>query len=92
METNNTNPAIKISLIIVAVVVVLLVIGYALGAFRSDIPTDQGMMQTAGDDSVQMVTITSTTTVESDIDSYLNSSDGVPPSSDFNDSYSDLNQ
>ena len=98
MEQTNTHKALKISAVVAIIVAVLFIISYALGSFEViedvPVPTENTapVVQDDSSDDVTIVTVPSTSTVESDIDAFINSSGSVPSSSDFNDSYSDLNQ
>lgn len=90
MQSNNTA---KIIAVIVLVAVVLVGIGYAMKPERTERvennkPADSVTVIT----TTEIETITSSSSVESDMDAYIKASDNPSNPNDFNDSYSDLNQ
>ena len=80
----NNNFIFKVFFITVVIVLVVIVVGIMLNANR-DVDTNIN-------GSNYINTITASSSVNADIDAYLKSSNSMPSSNDFNDSYADLSQ
>ena len=86
----SSNKAVwKVVITVIIIILILLVIGAAISGSRVNAPTAEDVDNQNGGDGTITV-ITSTSSVESDMDAYINASSSVNPN-DFNDSYSDLN-
>ncbi len=88
MQESNSG-LIKIIVGIVVFVIILIVLGFVLRSPANAPETVND--ETSSFDNVSITTINSTSTVESDMDAYINAKSSNNPN-DFNDSYSDLNQ
>ena len=80
----NNNFIFKVFFITVVIGLVVIVVGIMLNANR-DVDTNIN-------GSNYINTITASSSVNADIDAYLKSSNSMPSSNDFNDSYADLSQ
>lgn len=90
MEQNH-NPALKILAFVGIIAVALIILSASLGMFSNKNKSDE-LAPLAQDSYVKVTTATSTATVVSDMDSFLNAVNNVPSAADFNDSYVDLNR
>ena len=82
---NTRNALIRILAFAGIIASVLLIIGWMLGG-------DTYMSAADEDDSSKFDTITASSSLEADMDTYIDSSEDEPNPNDFNDSYSDLNR
>ena len=80
----NNNFILKVFFITAVIVLVVIVVGIMLNAKKE--------VDTNINGSNYINTITASSSVNADIDAYLKSSDSMPSSNDFNDSYADLSQ
>jgi len=80
----NNNFIFKVFFITAVIVLVVIVVGIMLNAKKE--------VDTNINGSNYINTITASSSVNADIDAYLKSSDSMPSSNDFNDSYADLSQ
>jgi hypothetical protein len=90
---NNNNHLLKVFFITAGIVIVVIIVGLMINA-NKDVNTkmEQGnYTNNTNSDQEELKTITASSSVNSDMDAYLKSSNSVPSSNDFNDSYSDLN-
>jgi len=80
----NNNFIFKVFFITAVIILVVIVVGIMLNAKKE--------VDTNINGSNYINTITASSSVNADIDAYLKSSDSMPSSNDFNDSYADLSQ
>jgi|GEM_PF-2670379 cell division protein FtsL len=80
----NNNFILKVFFITAVIVLVVIVVGIMLNAKKE--------VDTNINGSNYINTITASSSVNADIDAYLKSSNSMPSSNDFNDSYADLSQ
>lgn len=80
----NNNFILKVFFITAVIVLVVIVVGIMLNA-KKEVDTNINR-------SNYINTITASSSVNADIDAYLKSSNSMPSSNDFNDSYADLSQ
>jgi hypothetical protein len=92
MQNNSRFPKIMAGIIVLVILLLIAVLAFNSQRFTSDEATTTPEGAADSSDYVTSVNITSTTSLESDFDSYLNASSSGPNPADFNDSYSDLNQ
>lgn len=82
MQTNNVT---KIIIGVVVAIIILIIIGFSVAS------KDNDNFENVDRETSETPSQTSTSSVNSEIDTYINSSDDMPSQNDFNDSYEDLN-
>lgn len=92
----NNNSILEIVLITIGVITIITVVGIMLTSDTDTNVDNKDITQKTQKDSEgnkeELNTITASSSVDTDIDAYLNASRNVPSSNDFNDSYADLSQ
>jgi hypothetical protein len=91
---NNNNHLLKVFFITAGIVIVVIIVGIMINA-NKDTNTkieESNYTNTANNNQEELNTITASSSVNADIDAYLKSSNSIPSSNDFNDSYADLSQ
>ncbi len=84
---------LKIIAFATIIALALLFVGGMIGSIPHEPGSDARMEGSSWEeDDSGLETITASSSLESDMDAYLRSSDGAPNPSEFNDSYSDLNR
>lgn len=89
MQSN--KPLLKTISIVVIIVAIIFIVGFTLVSSRDGGMSDSQQAASYRANQEAMKAITASSSVEADMDSYLKSSNNVPDSNEFNDSYSDLN-
>jgi hypothetical protein len=89
---NTRNALMKILSFAAIISSVLLIIGWMLGAESLSITPDSVTSGGWEEDSSRLNMITASSSLEDDMDAYLDSSVSAPNPNDFNDSYSDFNR
>lgn len=90
----NNNYLLKVFFITAGIVLIVIIVGIMLNANKEKDNTinESNYTNTTNNNQEDLNTITASSSVSADMDSYLKSSNSVPSSNDFNDSYADLIQ
>ena len=93
MNKNNNN-ILKFFFITAGIVLVVIIIGTMTkdNKNRNTVMERGNIKSTANINQKSLKTITASSSINADIDTYLKSSNSMPSSNDFNDSYADLSQ
>ena len=93
MITYTHKALMKIIAFVAIIVIALLFAGGMIGSVARELGPDARMEGSSlEEDDSGLETITASSSLEADMDAYLESSDGDPNPNEFNDSYSDLNR